>query len=290
MTRHKELEFDAGYAEIREPKKNGAVSYGPGQEDRIAEGLRAFGVDVRRYEVDVTDYRAYFAASRYMEEFRDYYAFNQAEKSLEHYLAAKLLEFKEQDVYVDVASEHSPAPDIYRRLFGVTAYRQDLGYPPGLAGDRIGGDAARMPVPDGFATKMALHCSFEHFEGESDIGFIREAERVLRPGGAVCVVPLYLFEEYAIQADPEVAVAAGVSFEDDATVYCARGWGNRHGRFYDPAHLTNRVLSNARGMRVQVFQIINAALVDPSCYVRFAMLITKPGSRSDRSSWSVSTA
>ena len=99
---------------------------------------------------------------------------------------------------------------------------------------------------------MALHCSFEHFEGRSDIGFIREAERVLRPGGAVCVVPLYLSEEYAIQTDPDVAAPAGVVFEDDATVYCAR------------------------------YQITNAAQVGPSCYVRFALLMQKLDPRSGR--------
>lgn len=274
-------EVDPYCAEIRSPKKQGAISYAQGAEDRIVQRLLALGLDVRHYEVDIADYQRYFAAGRYLEEFPDYYAFNRTEKSLEHYLAAKLLDLREHDLYIDIASEHSPAPDIYRQLFGVTAYRQDLAYRPGLHGDRIGGNAARMPVPDGFATKMALHCSFEHFEEESDIAFVREAGRVLRAGGAVCMVPLYLFEEYAIQADPAVAVPAGVAFEDDATVYCARGWGNRHGRFYDPEHLAERVLANARGMTVQVYRITNAAQVDPSCYVRFAMLMRKLGVPSD---------
>ena len=271
----KEIRFAAACASIREPKKKEWVSYGPGAEDRIAEHLRALGFDVRPYEVDVADYRSYFAAARYVEAFPDYFASFRAEKSLEHFLAAKLLQLDEKDIYIDIASQHSPAPGIYQGLFGVTAYRQDLAYPAGFHGDRIGGDAARMPVPDGFATKMALHCSFEHFEADSDIVFVSEARRVLRAGGAVCVVPLYLFEGYAIQTDPEVAVPAGVAFEDDATVYCARGWGNRHGRFYDPEHLAERVLSNARGMTVEVYRITNAAQVDPSCYVRFAMVIRK---------------
>jgi SAM-dependent methyltransferase len=231
----------------------------------------------------VADYRRYFAAARYLEEYPDYYSFNRPEKSLEHYLAMKLLALQTDDVYIDVASEHSPAPDIYHRLFGVTAYRQDLSYRAGLHRDRIGGDAARMPVPDGFATKMALHCSFEHFEGESDIGFIRETWRVLRPGGAVCMVPLYLFEEYAVQTDPTIAVPARVAFEADATVYCARGWGNRHGRFYDPEHLVSRVAGNAAGMGLEIYRITSAEVVDPSCYVRFAMVIRKPRPAAGRS-------
>lgn len=268
-------QFDADYASIREPKKKGWVLYGPGSEDRLAERLRSVGFDVQPYEVDVADYRRYFAAARYVEAFPDYYASFRAEKSLEHYLAARLLDLDGQDVYIDIASQHSPAPDIYRRLFGVTAYRQDLAYPSGLDEDRIGGDAARLPVPDGFATKMALHCSFEHFEGESDIGFVREARRVLRPGGAVCIVPLYLCEENAIQADPEVAVPAGVVFDRDATVYGARGWGNRYGRFCDPEHLAARILANVHGLTVKIYRIVNATEVDAACYVRFAMLIER---------------
>ena len=204
-----------------------------------------------------------------------------AEKLLEHYLAAKLLDLREQEIYIDVGSEGSPAPDLYRRLFAVKAYRQDLAFRPGLYGERIGGDAAGMPVPDGFAAKMALHCSFQHFEGESDVGFVGEATRVLGPGGAACVVPLYLAEEYAIQTDPEVAVPAGVAFESDAIIHCARGWGNRHGRFYDPEHLRARVVNQAPEMTVEIYWITNAEEVDPSCYVRFAMLWRRHRRRAD---------
>jgi SAM-dependent methyltransferase len=261
---------------IREPKKQGGVFYAPGAEDRIERRLRDLGFDVRHHEIDVADYRRYVAAARYRKDFPDYYPSVQPEKSLEHYVAATLLGLDRRDVYIDVASEQSPAPDIYRRLFGVKAYRQDLSYRWSLRRDRIRGDAARMPVKDGFATKMGLHCSFEHFEGQRDIEFVREAGRVLRPGGALCVVPLYLAEEYAIQTDPEVAVPGGVVFEEDATVYCAAGWGNRHGRFYDPEHLKSRIQANALGLTVEVYRISNAEAVDGSCYARFAMVIRKP--------------
>jgi len=274
MTRHA-VSAERAWAAIREPKKTGGVWYPPGSEERIARRLEALGVDVRPYTIDVADYRRFARAARYEADFPDYYAFNRAEKSLEHYLAARLLALGADDVYVDIASEHSPVPQIYQKLFGVRAYRQDIAYPPGLRRDTIGGDAAHMPVPDGFATRMGLHCSFEHFEGDSDVGFVREAERVLRPGGALCVVPLYMAEEYAIQTDP--TMAASVGFEPDAVVYGADGWGNRHGRFYDPEHLVSRVLRGAGAMAVRVHAITNAHEVDPSCYVRFAMVIAKPG-------------
>jgi SAM-dependent methyltransferase len=268
------IEFEAGYARIRDPKKKGWVLYAAGAEGRIAQRLQSAGLTVRDYAVNVADYRRYFTQARYREDYPNYYDFNLPEKSLEHYVAADLLNLTPDDIYIDIASEHSPAPEIYHRLFGARTYRQDLAYAPGLHGDRLGGDAAHMPVPDALATKLALHCSFEHFEGDSDIGFIREAARVLKPGGAVCFVPLYLFEEYAVQTDP--AVAADVPFEEEAIVYCAPGWRNRHGRFYDPEHLASRIAGNLGGLTMTIYRIANAPEVDASCYARFAMLMTKP--------------
>jgi SAM-dependent methyltransferase len=212
----------------------------------------------------------------YREKYPDYYSSYLPEKSLEHYLAAKLLALNPKDVYIDVASEGSPVPEIYNHMFGCATYRQDLAYAEGFHGDAIGGDAADMPIPDGFGTKMALHCSFEHFEGDSDIRFIKETHRVLQPGGAVCIVPLYLFDKYVIQTDPNVSVPQKAQFEDDAIVYCDPTWRNRHGRFYDPAHLIERVHKNLNGMTMTIHRIVNAKEVDPSCYVEFTALISKP--------------
>jgi SAM-dependent methyltransferase len=264
------------YHTIREPKHFGGVSYNSEIIENIIAGLDSFGYEVKSCEIDVADYRAYFDKAAYKEKYPNYYDFKLAEKSLEHYIAARLLDLNSNDIYIDIASEGSPVPEIYNRLFGCTTYRQDLAYPEGLHGNTIGGDAAAMPIPDGFASKMALHCSFEHFEGDSDIGFIKEANRVLRPSGAVCIVPLYLFDKYAILTDPNVSVPEKVQFEDDAIVCCDPNWGNRYGRFYDPAHLIERVHNNLNGMTMTIYKITNAKEVDPSCYVEFAALISKP--------------
>ncbi|NJK68691.1 MAG: class I SAM-dependent methyltransferase [Microcoleus sp. SU_5_3] len=269
-------DFNYYHPEIPNPQKQGGVLHGPESQQKVFHGLIQLGIDVEDYKIDVDDYRKYFKAARYAEDFPDYYSFNLPEKALEHYIAAKLLQLNHKDIYIDIASQHSPTPTIYNRLFGVNPYLQDLDYPQGLHGNMIGGDAANMAVPDGFASKMALHCSFEHFENNSDMGFIREVSRVLKPGGAICILPLYMFDEYAIQTDPAVSIPQEVKFDDDATVYCAYGWGNRHGRFYDPDHLLSRVCNNLNGMNIKVYRIVNAKQVDQSCYVQFAALIQKP--------------
>jgi SAM-dependent methyltransferase len=262
-------------AQIREPKSTEAIAYTPDIIDSIIVGLRAVGVRVEALTLDVDEYRAYFETAGYTTYYPTYYDFNLSEKSLEHFIAAKLLELNRNDVFIDIASEHSPVPNIYTRLFGCVSYRQDLAYAPGMNVDRIGGDAAAMPIPDGFASKMALHCSFEHFEGDSDIRFIHEIGRVLRSGGKVCFTPIYLFHKYVIVTDPAVAVAEHVLFEDDAVIHSRPGWLNRHGRFYDPAHLQSRIQHNLGGMDITIYHITNASDIDPSCYIQFAAVISK---------------
>ena len=108
------------------------------------------------------------------------------------------------DVIIDIASEWSIFPQTTQRLTGATVYRQDLIYPAGVHGQRIGGSAAHMPVPDGFADTLVAHNSYEHFEGNSDSEFIREAWRVLKPGGVACILPLFMTDRFVIISDPLV--------------------------------------------------------------------------------------
>jgi SAM-dependent methyltransferase len=179
-------------------------------------------------------------------------------------------------VFVDLASEHSPVPDIYKALTGCTSYRQDIMYPAGIQGDRIGGDAAAMPVPDGFFTKAALTCSLEHFEQDADIRLFEELGRVLRPGGKVCVAPYYVYEEAAVQTDPLVSGPANVPFDPGIPVFCAVGWNNRHGRFYSPLSMKERLISRVGDrFRFEFHHFANAHEIDPTVYLRFAFVATR---------------
>ncbi len=270
-------DFQALAAQIRQPRQDSSIPLNKGFEVRLTARLTQLGVSVKDYTVSRHDYQRYVRKAGYHKRYPGYYAGNFPEKSLEHYIAADLLGISASDTYIDIASEQSPAPEIYHRLFGASVYRQDLTYPPGLHGDTIGSDAAELPLPDAFASKVALHCSFEHFEGDSDVRFVREIGRVLRPGGAACIVPFYMAESYSVMTDPTVSVPAGVVFEADSTVYCVEGWGNRHGRFYDPEHVADRIVQGLGRLSALVYRITNSPDVDPSCYVRFALLLSRHG-------------
>ncbi len=267
------------YRSLREPKRAGAYPHDRAEQVLVRRQLVEAGFDIRSMRIDLEDYRRFLERATY-EQYPLYYGGGQArgfpQKALEHYLALKLLRPGAADVCIDVASQKSPAPQIYARLSGAHVFSQDLAYPGGLSGDRIGGDASRMPVADGFASAIALHNAFEHFEGDADARFIREAGRVLRPGGRLCIAPLFLASRYVIQTDPAVWPAGGMAFEPEAEVACVRGWRDRHGRFYDVPRLRSRVRDNLDGLRLTIFDVENAADVHADVYLRFVALIEKP--------------
>lgn len=255
------------------------VQYDPQITNEIIEELKSNNFLVADLEINVTDYWQYMHQAMY-QNFPSYYgdgkANNFIEKSLEHYLAAKLLDLSEKDVYIDIASANSPTPEIYHKLYGCKVYRQDLMFPEGIHGNCIGGDASKLPVENGFVTKMALHCSFEHFEQDSDVMFIKEANRVLRKGGRLCILPLYLNNKYAVQTDPDVILKGDMPFfEDDAILYCAKGWNNRHGRFYDVPHFIKRIRNNLIDLQLTLYIVQNEKKIDPSCYVKFIAVFEK---------------
>jgi SAM-dependent methyltransferase len=275
------LLWDSYYSALREPKIESDVPINRKVNNYVAAELIRNELDLINLTIDVNDYRQWKSKAEYQKFWLYYLKFavmgrNLPEKSLEHYLAAKLLDFSEKDVYIDVGSSGSPTAEIYQKMYGCETYMQDLVFPQGMNGKLIGGDAGNMPVEDGFASKIALHCSFEHFEGDSDTAFIKEAGRVLRSGGNLCILPLYFFTRYAIQTDPTVLPRGTKQFENDALLFCSRSnWRNRQRRFYDVSHFISRIINNMDCLRLTLFMVQNEKQIDPSCYVKFIALFVK---------------
>lgn len=247
--------------------KEGSVDPTP-HLDEIARGLTARGVAVTTFWADPQRYSTFFKTAAYRS---DYYPVELQEKSFEHFAALELLNPGPSDVLIDIAAEGSPLSEIAARRHGARAYAQDIMYPYGVSGNRIGGDACAMPIADGFATGVALTCSLEHFEGDGDTRLFHELSRVLRPGGKVVVIPLYLHYEAAIQSDPTYSAALDLPFDPEATIYCAKGWKNRHGRFYSPTSLVDRIITQTSSFRFTVFRLTGLEGIGPDIYARFAL-------------------
>jgi SAM-dependent methyltransferase len=248
--------------------------------EEILAAVSNLDVVVRPYQVDVNALRAHVAAMRYPRNYaagpmKHGGAYEQ--KLLEYFVSLDILNIQTSDTVVDVASEWSLFPSVVRKLTRATVYRQDLIYPPGIIGDCIGGSAAAMPVPDGFADKLVLHNAFEHFEGTADTDFIVEAWRVLKPGGMLCIAPINLSDRYSIVTDPLVD-RRDIVWDEGAEVVEILWWHNRFGRFYDAAALERRLLAPARqvGFQTTIYHVENVRAVHPRAYLHFVLAMQKP--------------
>jgi hypothetical protein len=244
----------------------------------ILAAVRALNVEMRTYDIDVDAFEAHVAEVGYPPNYaagpideggaRD-------EKLLEYFVSLDLLELHPDEVVIDVASEWSIFPQVAHQLTGATIYQQDLIYPPGVHGNQIGGSAARMPIADGFADKLVAHNAFEHFEGTADSDFMSEAWRILRPGGRLCILPLFMSDHFVILSDPLVN-RRGVVWDSGATVVELPWWHNRFGRMYDAQALRRRVLEPAQAFKQTIYHVTNPFAVHPDASLHFALVLEKP--------------
>ncbi len=240
--------------------------------NHIAEQLEAAGIATRTLVIDVNAFRSYLNGVQYLKRWPWYFPNNLEEKALEHYLAIHLLKLTVEDIFVDVAAATSPLAEIVSEQVGCASYSQDLIYPPGVRGNKIGGDACALPVPDGFFTAAALTCSLEHFEGTADMRLFGELGRVLRRGSRVVIVPLYLNHYEAIQTDPG-CYSDRLAVDEGAVVHVAPGWGNRFGRFYSVRSLRERILSSFDELFLfEIYRVMGWDAIGTGIYARWLLL------------------
>ncbi|MCK5231672.1 MAG: class I SAM-dependent methyltransferase [Desulfobulbaceae bacterium] len=275
-----DLDFDEGVVILSNKLKNNIVLGSINNTDpecikSICNKLKTIGLSVENFKVDIHELLEYITKAEYKTKYPDYYKDNFYEKTLEHFLCYKLLELREGDKFIDIASEFSPVWEIFKGLTNCTAYSQDIMYEPGIHGNQIGSNASQLPVQDEFFDAAIATCSIEHFENDSDVKFMKEMCRVLKKNGKIVVVPLYLFTTPSCQTDPKYSVPGNVSFDDDAEIFCSKGWGNRHGRFYSPQTLYQRLIKSNKNMDFQVYLLENPEEINASVYCRYILLGTK---------------
>lgn len=246
--------------------------------DEILNALADLNITCKDLNIDIEKLQKHIAECRYPK----YYAAGpmseggaKEQKIIEYFVSLELLNVQAKDTVIDIASEWSVFPDILRNLTGAMVYRQDLKYPDEVKNGHIGGNAAKMPIPAGFANKLVLHNAFEHFEGTADSDFIREAWRVLKPGGQLCILPLFLAEKFSILTDPLVD-CNGIQWDPEAKVIKRPWWHNRFGRFYDVPSLQRRVLTPGKDFQTTIYHIGNIKDVHPQANLHFALLMEKP--------------
>jgi len=253
----------------------------PAQEG-IATALRASGVHIEDVDVSAwtTAFQAFRCLTEYEGEYRHYAGTLEhclLEKAFEHFLSLILIRPKPGMTGVDIGSCKSILPGLARRVYGVRYLEQDLDYPEGVDGDRVGSSADAIPLPNGSVDFMTLHCTFEHFEENADIGFVKECGRLLRKGGSVVILPLYLNATLCnVTGETKAEQRNSIGWDKDAAHYCViPEWQNRFGRHYSPDALVQRVLQTAvsSGLRPRLLKINNWESVHPDLWLRWALVL-----------------
>lgn len=243
------------------------------------EGVRAdlseHGISYEPLTLSPKGFQHYLASCAYPTSYFGGLGIAYKEKALEHYLSLELLQINKDDVYLDVASSSSPFPGFVKESIGCKVYINDLNYPAGITEDwRIGSDATRLPLADDSISRATLHCSFEHFEGDSDTHLIWELSRVLCPGGKVCIVPLYLHTRYLGLTDPTVD-RTGLQWDPAMDTLLCKGYAERHGRFYSVAKLRERIYSQLGPLKPRLYNVQNLNSVAEGLWCQWILILEK---------------
>ena len=250
-------------------------------DNTLAAQLTTLGIPLETREIDIAGFECWIQGS--FKNLHRHYKFPVAiEKSLEHYLTFSLLGIERGDRVIDIAASGSPFTDALNAA-GYDAYNLDLVYPAGIHARRIGADAGNTNLPDGFATCLTLHCAYECLMGDSDTKFIIEASRILRDGGRLGVIPLYLTETHINKTSP-LCPQDGLLFDPGAKkVWRDDQWKAPFSRNYSPLAFHERVFSclpkelHGKVIRFTNLEEVRQRFHDKNVYTRFMFVAEKKG-------------
>ncbi len=269
------------------PVRRGHISdehlQNPNLDDALESALIEVGINVIRHNIRIEEYWNYRSQAPYP---TDYFGGgndpkkNFTEKTLEHYLSSELKDLTQCKTIVDVAAATSPWTEVAKHFWPhLIAWKQDLVYPRSANTDEklLGGFAHEMSLLDNSVDLMTLHCSLEHFEGDSDSLFFETAQRILAPGGTLMIHPFYIANTYTIHIDPAYNLLRRHSpiLDSQATLRIA-DWYQFFSRHYDLQTLQSRILTHCPQLKPQLIRVMNFKDIAPDCYLRWVLLLEKP--------------
>ena len=204
------------------------------------------------------------------------------EKLLEHWISSErlgLMDFNPEDIFVDVAAASSPWVQGLRERKRLTAFAIDL-CEVGVAYRHLPyyriENATQTTFLDGSVKGATLHCAYEMFMGDDDTRFISEAARILKPGGKVVILPLYMHTHYCAYATQEYF---GKGYSDPTAKEYVRldTIGIPSSRKYDADMLKKRVLGPIQsvGLHYRLLALRNKAEFGKNVYCHFILEIER---------------
>jgi SAM-dependent methyltransferase len=246
----------------------------------IRDKMGSLVVTVGDSHIDISAFRRWMHDFPQVIEAYEWMGATKIEKCLEHYLSYSLLGLKPGTTYLDVAAAGSKWVEILRKR-GIVGFRLDLGYPKGIHGINIGADAAHTGLPGDSYDSLSAQCAYECFMGDADNGFLQEGARLLKPGGRLAIVPLYVEYVHVIAVSPfndnqklEIDQGAMAAWRDDE-------WPVPFSRTYSPEAFAQRVYStlpsslNAKVLYFANLDQVRNEFPGSKMYCRFMFLCEK---------------
>lgn len=272
---------------LRSPSRLRAILFGlrrplapSGHPDSFNASLREaveaeFAGLMQNYELDAEEFWRFKESCGYAADYVRYMGPELLnEKLLEHFVSLKLLSPKSGETLIDIGSAESPFAEYVERTLGCSSYSLDLAYPDGVHGRKIGASADAIPLETGSVDALTLHCTIDHFEGYCDSRFIHEAARVMRPGGRLCILPVYFAPEPTNICDPR-HYSPSAEFDAGAQIRRVAGYSNRFGRYYTPTTFRERILNSAGELRPTLYRIAGEQPKIPNNYLHYALMLRK---------------
>jgi hypothetical protein len=250
---------------------------------RVEQDLRAQGIQLNEYQVDVARFREFMAHAGFPPDYHG--GVNGGvylEKMLEHFVAWDLLDLGSRArrvPYVDIAGASSPWASLLRAK-GIEAMSIDLELDPRYThlDYYIRTDATATPFAAASIGGTSLQCAFEMFQGDADTRLIGELARILRPGGRTVISPLYMHTHACCYQSPEHYGRRPT--DAGAKVYVRRNARRvPSSRKYSAATLLERVWRPAiqHGLVPSLHVLRNRQAIGGGLYLHFILVMDKPG-------------
>lgn len=207
-------------------------------------------------------------------------------KICEYFVVNKILELENKGVeyvYIDAASMGSPWGEWLYNRYGIKAKSIDIKKPEKPNVVFVQADVKKMPYKDNSINAISMQSAIELFPGTLDIDFIRESGRILKNGGVLLILPLYMNlkaynmfgKSYLRNAEPE-----------KESIKCIRlDYNTAFTRLYSVNSLDKRLITEAKRNDMD-FKIVfieadkDIKLSDPVdsfIYLHFCLVLTKNG-------------
>ena len=259
-----------------------------GELEQIEEGLHSHGNTLKTLTISREDFQEFKDRLPFPSYYFSHDAVLRNEKLLEHFIAYEMCNLQDavsasasanakDFLYLDVAGSGSPWVQVLNDN-GINAVSIDL--QPSASFRHLEFyrkmDATKTDFEPASVDGISLQCAYEMFIGDNDRLLVDECVRILKPGGSVVIVPLYMHTHYCGYSTLEYY---GKGFADPgATEYIRLGIpGVPFSRKYDVEKLNERVISRAeqQGMTCVLYALQDKDSLGEGVYCHFVLKMTK---------------